>query len=123
MSKPVLALAIAATMFGTAHAQSSPFAGVWKLNVAKSKFTGDTFSYVKTTTGYKYSNGGPVTYAFATDGKDYPMIVGRTTSWTASGPGAWDVAFKIDGKTVTKAHRVILAGRQDHDHQLRGDPS
>jgi hypothetical protein len=107
MKRLIIAVAITGTMFGAAHAQSSPFAGVWKLDVAKSKFTGDTFTYTKTPTGYEFSNGGPITYAFGTDGKDYPMMAGRTTSWTASGPGAWDVVFKIDGKVVTKAHRVI----------------
>jgi hypothetical protein len=106
----LLGLAILTTAGGAvAHAQTSPFAGVWKMDPAKSKFTGDTLTYTKTATGFKFSNGGPVAYAFAIDGKDYPIMAGRTTAWTKAGPGAWDVMFKLNGKVMTKAHRVLSA--------------
>ena len=106
----LFALTILASAGGAvAHAETSPFAGTWKLEAAKSKFTGDTLTYAKTATGFKFSNGGPVSYAFAIDGKDYPMMAGRSTAWTKTGPGAWDVVFKVDGKVVTKAHRALSA--------------
>jgi hypothetical protein len=92
---------------GTALAQASPFAGTWKLDTAKSQFTRDTFTVSKTAAGLHYSNGGPVSFDFAIDGKDYPVIPGRTTAWTKAADGGWDQVAKTDGKVLSKAHRVL----------------
>jgi hypothetical protein len=100
-----IGLVMLAVAGGSAHA-ASPFVGHWKLDVAKSHFAGDTMTFVKTSSGFQTS-GGSVTYAFAIDGKDYPMFPGRTTAWTKTGDGAWDIVIKGDGKVLTKAHRVL----------------
>jgi hypothetical protein len=69
-------------------AQANPLAGTWKLNVAKSKYTGTSMPKAMTRTveaegdsvKYTYSgtaaDGTPVSYSFTVkyDGKDYPMI-------------------------------------------------
>ena len=93
-----------------ASAADSPFAGTWKFNSEKSKLTGDTFTYIETPTGFRYSNGGTFDYDFAIDGKDYPTFSGRKVSWTKSGENAWDSVFK-DGNDVvlTKVRRVLSA--------------
>jgi hypothetical protein len=103
-----LALIILAVGAGSAAAADSPFAGTWKENVEKSKLTGDTFTYAKTARGYQYSNGTTVTYVFAIDGKDYPMLADRTVAWTAAGENAWDSVTKAAGGVVlSKTHRVL----------------
>jgi hypothetical protein len=102
-----LTLAAALTVSGAAFAES-PFVGSWKMDVAKSTFTGDTMTYTKTATGYHYSNGSTFAYDFADDGKPYTtMIAGRTATWTKTGDGGWDMVFAIDGKVLTKAHRTL----------------
>lgn len=107
MTISALTLAAALTLSGVAYAES-PFVGSWKMDAAKSTFTGDTMTYTKTATGYHYSNGSTVAYDFADDGKPYvTMVAGRTTSWSKAPDGGWDVAFAVDGKVVTKAHRTM----------------
>ena len=107
MNISALTLAAALTLSGAAFAES-PFVGSWKMDVAKSTFTGETMTYTKTATGYHFSNGSTFSYDFADDGKPYTtMIAGRTATWTKTGDGAWDMVFAIDGKTLTKAHRTL----------------
>ena len=109
MKRISMALLILAAGAGSALAAGSPFAGTWKLNVAKSKFTGDTFTYSKTATGFHFSDGGPRAYNFAVDGKDYPTVADRTTAWTSAGKNAWDVVTKAHGTVLTKTHRTLSA--------------
>lgn len=104
------ALILLAASAGCALAADSPFAGTWKLNIEKSKFTGDTFTYSATATGFHFSNGATIEYDFAADGKDYPVIADRTVSWTKAGDNAWDSVVKDGSGTVlSKAHRVLSA--------------
>jgi hypothetical protein len=78
MKRVALTLILLAGYAASAMAADSPFAGNWKLNVEKSKLTGDTLTYSATSTGYHYSNGATLEYDFAADGKDYAMIADRT---------------------------------------------
>jgi len=106
----LFALMFALASLGLAAATGNPLAGTWKLNPAKSRFTGDTFTYTATASGFHYTNDSTVSYDFATDGKDYPTITDRTIAWTKAGDNAWDGVVK-DGKgtVLTKAHRVLSA--------------
>lgn len=107
-----MALAVLAAASGAAQAADSPFAGTWKMDVAKSHLVGDTVTYAKTATGFE-SSGGSITYKFAIDGKDYPMLAGRTAAWSQTTDGGWDVVYKANGKVMTKLHRAISAdGKQ-----------
>lgn len=91
-----------------AVAATSPFAGSWKFDAAKSKLTGDTFTLAKTTSGYRYSNGSTVSYGFAIDGKPHPTIADRTVAWTRT-PDGWDLVTKAGGRVLSKAHRTLSA--------------
>ena len=109
MKISALTLAFALAFSGAAFAES-PFVGSWKMDAAKSNFTGETLIITKTATGYHYSNGSAMNYDFADDGKPYPMVFpGHTTTWTKSGDGGWDVAFTANGKVLTKVHRTLSA--------------
>ena len=108
MKQFVLAVALCGAVSGVALAADSPFAGTWKLDIAKSRFTGDTLDYSKTATGMHYDDGA-LSYDFATDGKDYPSLPGYTTNWTKTGPMSWDTVVKSAGKVVAKSHRMISA--------------
>jgi len=105
-----LLLVCALTVFGAlpALAADSPWIGTWKLDPAKSHFTGDTFTYSKAADGMmQYSNGSTVKFEFAIDGKEYKSVYDRTVTWTAAGDNAWDTVIKANGKVLSKSHRQI----------------
>jgi hypothetical protein len=93
---------------GSAQAATSPFAGSWKMDLARSQLTGDTVTYTATAAGFE-SSGGAVTYKFAIDGKDYPTLGDRTTAWSKAADGGWDMTTKASGKVLSKAHRTLSA--------------
>jgi|SRR5215469_4662638 len=108
---PVLALSLMAT--GVSLAQESPFVGTWKLNVAKSKFTGsqppksETRTVVAQDGGMKVTyegiaaDGSPISYVITTnfDGKDSPIS-------GTSRLGADTVAAKrVDANTTTSTSK------------------
>ena len=110
MKHLALTLVLLAASVGAASAADSPFVGTWKLNVEKSKLAGESFTYTATATGFQYSNGSTVKFDFATDGKDYTVLPGRTVSWTKSGANAWDSIYKDGhGTVLSKVHRVLSA--------------
>lgn len=91
-------------------AQSNPLLGTWKLDVAKSKYTGTPMPKEMTRTleaegdsvKYTYAgtaaDGSPVSYGFTAkyDGKDYPM--------TGNAPGGVDmIAIKRVNANTTEA--------------------
>jgi hypothetical protein len=104
----LIGAAAAVLLAGSAQAATSPFAGSWKMDVAKSQLAGDTVTYTTTAAGFE-SSGGAVTYKFAIDGKDYPMLGDRTTAWAKAPDGGWDMTMKAAGKVVTKSHRTLSA--------------
>jgi hypothetical protein len=118
---PVLALSLLAS--GALLAQESPFVGTWKLNLAKSKFTGtpapksETRTVVAQGDGEKVTyegiaaDGSPVSYSITTnlDGKDAPFSGGQPF-------GADTVAAKrVDANTITstakKAGKTIFTAK------------
>lgn len=108
MNSTVCALILLAAAASPALADTSPFAGNWKFDPAKSKLAGDTYTITKTANGYHYSNGSTVSYDFAVDGKPYPTIADRTAAWTRA-PDGWDVVTKAGDHVLTKAHRTLSA--------------
>ncbi len=109
MKKPGLALALFAITALPASAADSPFAGTWKLNVPKSHFTGDTFTYTRNPSGVMHYSDGGVEYDFGTDGKPYPTLGDHTTTWTRADEHTWDSISKAGTTVIRKAHRVLSA--------------
>jgi hypothetical protein len=107
-----LLLVCALTVFATipALAAENPWVGTWTLDLNKSHFTGDTFTYSKAANGMMhFSDGSVANYDFAIDGKDYKTVYDRTTVWTAAGDNAWDSVSKANGKVLAKVHRQLSA--------------
>lgn len=92
-----------------AFAADSPWVGTWKLDAAKSHLVGDTFSYSKAPNGMLHMAYSTDSYDFAIDGKDYKAWAGRTMSWTADGPNAWNSVMKQDGVVVYSTHKALSA--------------
>ena len=58
---------------------------------------------------YHYSNGGPVEYDFACDGKSYPAFADRTLTCTGDAAAGFDVTSMANGTVLSKSHRTISA--------------
>jgi hypothetical protein len=92
----------AVALSATVAAADSPWDGTWKLNPAKSKLTGYTFSYKALPGGkLQYDNGAQFAVTFACDGKPYPIVGTSTVVCTTPSTGEYDYAFATDGKTMS----------------------
>jgi hypothetical protein len=89
----VLVFAFAA---GLAAAEN-PLAGTWKLNPAKSKFTGDTMKFEKTPSGAISWSGSGLTYTFNVDGKEYTGPLGEAVVWKQIDDHTWEATSKRKG--------------------------
>jgi hypothetical protein len=81
-------------------AAESPFAGTWKLDPAKSEFTGDTFTIADAGGGKMKYTGGGMSYTFAADGKKQHVSLGYDFAWKKTGPSAWETTAYSNGKKV-----------------------
>ncbi|GAC1360264.1 MAG: hypothetical protein NVSMB3_08140 [Acidobacteriaceae bacterium] len=109
MRKQLLALVLCAlTSPAALLAADNPWVGTWKLDLAKSQFTGDTFTYSKGSNGLMhFSDGAAIEYDFGTDGKPYTDPFGDTHTWTAAGDNAWDSVTKHGDTEMEKTHRTL----------------
>jgi hypothetical protein len=112
---------------GLLTAQTDPTPGTWKLNLAKSKYSGAPAPKSVTTTieaagaGYKTttegvaSDGSHIAYGFTAtfDGKESPMTGtgtpngADTISLKKTGPNTLDATLKKGGKVVVNSKSVI----------------
>lgn len=110
MKKLMLAFAVAAFAAMPALAAENPWVGTWKLDTAKSHFTGDTFTYSKAANGMMhFTDGSTESYNFKVDGKPYHAWGNRTATWTADGDNAWNQVVIADGKTLSTIHHSLSA--------------
>jgi hypothetical protein len=108
MKKFLLVCALTISSFVSAIAADNPWIGTWTLDLSKSQFTGDTFTYSKAANGMMhYSDGSNANFDFAIDGKEYKTVYDRTTTWTAAGDNTWDTVMKANGKVLGKSHRQL----------------
>jgi hypothetical protein len=77
----VAVCALVLALAGGLTAADNPFAGTWKLNPAKSKFTGDTMKFEKTPSGEIRCLSAGLAYTFKLDGKEYPGPMGEAIAW------------------------------------------
>jgi hypothetical protein len=106
------ALALACLLGGTLRAADDPFVGKWKLNMGKSKFTGDQ-STIEDLGGNKYKwTYGNITNTYTADGTDQPGRFGRTVSIAPEGDKKWKMVVKKDGKVLsTMTHTLSDDGK------------
>jgi hypothetical protein len=93
----VLCLAVTGVMM----AADSPFVGKWKLNLAKSKFTGITTTIDALPGGeYQWSSQG-MSVKFKIDGKEYPGTFGTTVAWKQLDPNSWEATYHFNGTVMS----------------------
>ncbi len=96
----------------TASAADSPWNGTWKLDPAKSKMTGATDVVAITPDGrYTVTTSG-LTYNFACDGKDYPVMDGHfTLACTKASDTELDFVAKTPtGEELSRTKRSVSDG-------------
>ena len=82
---------------GSLQAAENPFAGTWKLNPAKSKFTGDTMKFEKTPSGAIKWSGSGLSYTFKLDGKESAGPLGGVLVWKQIDDHTWETTYKQKG--------------------------
>ena len=88
---------------GLLTAADNPFLGTWKLNAAKSDFTGETITFEPAGSKMvRYSSGG-MSYTFTTDGKPHAGMFDRTVSVKEVDGNHWERTTMYKGKTLAKA--------------------
>jgi len=110
MKSTLLLCALLALPAGPALAADNPWTGMWKLDVAKSHFTGQTFTYSKGPGELlHYEDGSTASFDFGLDGKEYKTWANRTMSWSPAGTNAWDTVVKAEGEVRSKGHFELSA--------------
>ena len=115
-----IALVLLLVLVGVITAAENPFPGTWKLNLSKSKVTGDTMTFEKTASGaIRYTASG-VSYTFKVDGTEYKgAFADDLVAWKQIDDHTWEDTFKrrgrlestettklsADGKTMTVVSR------------------
>ncbi len=108
-------LALVLSAAAVVAAADSPFVGTWKLNPAKSHFTGTALTYEQLPSGEMQATAEGQSYKFKTDGKEYPAVFGSTAMWKQVDANTWEATHKMkdlvlsndtsklsaDGKTLT----------------------
>ena len=88
-------------------AADAPYMGKWKLNLAKSRLTGETLSIEKTPSGSMKYVTAEVSYDFKTDGKEYPTPRGATVTWKEESPNTWTVMNRRNGQVTATFHLLV----------------
>ncbi len=108
MKKALLILCLTASCALPALAAENLWLGTWKLDVAKSHFTGDTFTYSKAADGkMHFSDGSAFNFDFGIDGKEYKSVEGRETRWTLAGDNAWNSVSSYNGTVLSTTHHSL----------------
>ncbi len=114
-----LSLASIALMAGILAAAEDPFIGTWKLNPAKSKFTGDSLTFEKTAGGMRWSAAGE-SYEFKMDGADAPAVFGYTAAWKQVTDRTWETANKLGGKLLSTDYLTLSADGKTLTMETKG---
>ena len=101
-----IVVVLTALVATTAVSQSSRFAGTWKLNLAKSQLGGMIYSISRTPSGWHYSGGG-FEADFDLTGKEHVMPNGVGFIAKEVSPTAWDLTFRMNGKTVQRSQLTL----------------
>jgi len=93
-------LVLLCSVVAAAMAADLPYAGKWKINLAKSDFGQTTVTFESLPGGEWQSTAFGVTYKFKMDGKDYPDNMGGTAAWKSLDANTWELVAKANGKVA-----------------------
>ena len=81
-------------------AAAASLSGTWKLNLAKSRLSGQTATISKGASDIHHFESEGFGYDFDLTGKEYPTPDGGTTSWRALDSTTWEVTNRMQGKVI-----------------------
>jgi hypothetical protein len=117
-------LALLCSIVSAGMAAELPYAGKWKVNLAKSDFGQTTITFENLPGGEWQTTAFGITYKFKIDGKDYPDSMGGTAAWKAVDANTWELVAKANGKvTETDTFRLTADGKTltDNAKQMKPD--
>jgi hypothetical protein len=82
---------------GIVYAADSPFAGTWKLNLARSEFAGTTMTFEQAGAGAMKLTAEGQAYTFTMDGKDSLTPFSYSAAWTQVDAVTWQTVYKLPG--------------------------
>jgi hypothetical protein len=91
------------------RAADLPYAGAWRLNLAKSDFGEITVTYAQTASGQMQFTAMGQSYTFQIDGKDYPSLFGGTSAWKQIDATTWETALEQNGKLISTVTTTLSA--------------
>jgi hypothetical protein len=103
---------------------ASPWDGTWKLDLSKSHFEGQSFTYSKGANGMWHIKAGNVAYDFGMDGKPYPTVDADDTV-AATMKGDHTIRFEngFKGKVMSVTEETLSAdGKTITDHSTGTRP-
>jgi hypothetical protein len=86
-----------------------PYAGKWKLDLAKSDFGETTITIAQTGSGQMQYTADGMSYTFRVDGNDHPALMGQTAAWKQIDMTTWETSNKLDGKLVATTTSELSA--------------
>src|SRR5947208_17194180 len=93
-------LPIAICACGMAAAADAPYAGIWKMNTAKSNFGETMVTYEAMPGGEMKATADGVSYTFKADGKDYMTPWGMTQAFKSLDANSWAITERTNGKVT-----------------------
>jgi hypothetical protein len=117
-------LVLVCSIVSAGMAADLPYAGKWKMNLAKSDFGHTTVTIESLPGGEWQSTAFGVTYKFKMDGKDYPDSMGGTAAWRTVDANTWEMVAKANGKvTETDTFKLGADGKTltDNAKQMKAD--
>ena len=90
-------------------AADAPYAGKWKLDIAKSDLGSTTSTYAQLPSGEMQATSDGQSYKFRLDGKDYPDPFGDTAAWTSIDASTWKTVWKLNGKVIATDNLKVSA--------------
>src|SRR5574341_1630682 len=95
----MLLIGICVCVLGSAA--DAPYAGKWKMNIARSDFGDTTLTYEQISGGEMKATMDGLSYTFKTDGRDAMTPWGMTVAWKAVDANTWEMTEKTNGKVTS----------------------
>ena len=101
LSKSILAIGLFLGSTGFAASAQSPFVGDWKMNIDKSKMTGEVLEFAPAADGAIKITTEDRSYNFKTDGKEYPGVTGAKNVWKKMDDHTYESTTSRNGILLT----------------------
>ena len=114
-----LSLSALLTVTGLAFAADAPFTGTWKVNLDKSKLTGDTVKFTAAGDHMRVTGNGE-SYEFKPDGSEATTRFG-SAAWKQINETTWEETDKVNGRVDSKTSWTLASDGKTLTAHITGD--